>query len=325
MHEGKNIAGPPKKIQIFFIVMDIKICYIDMKQKGGSIMYSIYIVAAAVLWGIISLFSTELKNSGLSPGSIVALRSFGAAAVLSAIFFIKDKSIFKIKLGDIKYFIGTGIISFVWFNWCLFTSMNECTTAIAVVLLYTAPVFVVFLSALFFNERITGVKIIALVMTLIGCALVTGVAQGNINGTLFGVICGIGSGLFYGLYSIFGRFALNKYSHITVTVYTFIFAAIGSVPLCHIHEMASALSSPRGCIPAVLIVLVSTVAPFLLYTKGLSEVESGTASILATIEPAVGVFISVSILHQRLTLPSLMGIILIFSAVAALNVRNRRV
>lgn len=285
-------------------------------------MYSIYIVIAAVLWGIISLFSTELKAVGLSPGSIVAVRSFGAAAVLSVIFFIKDKSLFKIELKDIKYFIGTGIISFVWFNWCLFTSMNECTTAIAVVLLYTAPVFVVFLSALLFKESLTPVKLIALVMTVIGCAFVTGIAGGEINGTLFGIICGIGSGLFYGLYSIFGRFALNKYRDVTVTIYTFIFAAIGSIPLCNTGEIAKGLSQPGGLITAVLIVLLSTVMPFLFYTKGLSKVESGTASILATIEPAVGVLVSVFILHQRLTFTSLIGIILIFSAVIILNIKR---
>ncbi len=283
-------------------------------------MYKIYIGAAAVFWGIISLFSTELKACGLDPGNIVALRSFGAAAVLSALFFIKDKSVFRIELKDIKYFIGTGIISFVWFNWCLFTSMNECTTAIAVVLLYTAPIFVVFLSALFFNERITAPKLIALVMTLTGCALVTGIAGGRLNGTLFGIVCGIGSGLFYGLYSIFGRFALNKYNDVTVTVYTFIFAAVGSIPLCRPAELAAGLSQPTGLISAALIVLLSTVTPFLLYTKGLSRVESGTASILATIEPAVGVLVSVFILHQRLTLMSLIGIILIFSAVILLNI-----
>ncbi len=284
-------------------------------------MYSIYIVTAAVLWGIISLFSTELKACGLSPGGIVAVRSFGAAAVLSLIFLIKDKSIFKIELKDIKYFIGTGIISFVWFNWCLFTSMNECTTAIAVVLLYTAPVFVVFLSALIFKERLTALKLTSLVMTILGCAFVTGIAGGDINGTPFGIICGIGSGLFYGLYSIFGRFALNKYRDVTVTVYTFIFAAIGSIPLCHRAEISSVLSQPRGALTSALIVLLSTVTPFLLYTKGLSRVESGTASILATIEPAVGVLVSVFILRQQLTFTSLVGIILIFSAAIILNIK----
>lgn len=285
-------------------------------------MYSLYIIIAAVLWGIISLFSTELKSVGMSPGSIVAVRSFGAAAVLTVIFFIKDRSLFKIRLKDIKYFIGTGIISFVWFNWCLFTSMNECTTAIAVVLLYTAPVFVVFLSAVLFGEKLTPIKLIALMMTVIGCALVTGIVSGNINGTLFGIICGIGSGLFYGLYSIFGRFALKKYNDVTVTVYTFIFAAIGSIPLCRIGEICSALSEPAGGLTAILIVLVSTVTPFLFYTKGLSGVESGTASILATTEPAVGVLVSVFILHQHLTFASLAGIILIFSSVILLNYKT---
>ncbi len=286
-------------------------------------IYYLYVISGAILWGLISLFSNNLADHGLSPENIVAIRSFGAAVVLFIIFAVKDKSLLKIELKDIRYFIGTGIISFVFFNWCLFTSMNECSAAIAVVLLYTAPVFVTLMSAVLFKEKMTKIKIAALILTVIGCMCVTGVVGGKINGTLFGVICGIGSGVFYALYSIFGRYALEKYSAVTVTVYTFIFAAIGSIPLIEPSSLINGLSNTTAIISAILIVLVSTVSPFLLYTKGLTGVESGTASILATAEPAVGVIVSVFILHQPINLISVIGVFLILGAVISLNFNKR--
>lgn len=288
-------------------------------------IYYLYVISGAVLWGLISLFSNTLADHGLSPKNIVAIRSFGAAAILFIIFAIKDRSLLKIDLKDIKYFIGTGIISFVFFNWCLFTSMNECSAAIAVVLLYTAPIFVTLMSAVLFKEKMTKVKVFALILTVIGCMFVTGVVGGKINGTLFGVICGIGSGIFYALYSIFGRYALAKYSSVTVTIYTFIFAALGSIPLIEPSELIVGLSDSTAIISAVLIVIVSTVSPFLLYTKGLTKVESGTASILATAEPAVGVLVSIFILRQPINLISVIGVFLILGAVISLNFNKQEI
>lgn len=281
--------------------------------------YYLYVISGAILWGLISLFSNTLADFGLSPKNIVAIRSFGAAVILFVIFAIKDRNLLKIDIRDIKYFIGTGIISFVFFNWCLFTSMNECSAAIAVVLLYTAPVFVTLMSAVLFKEKMTKIKIAALILTVIGCMCVTGVIGGKINGTLFGIICGIGSGIFYALYSIFGRYALKKYSSVTVTIYTFIFAAIGSIPLIEPATVITGLSDSTAFIAAILIVIVSTVSPFLLYTKGLTRVESGTASILATAEPAIGVIVSIFILHQPINLIAVIGVFLILGAVISLN------
>lgn len=285
----------------------------------NSKKYYLYVISGAILWGLISLFSNTLADFGLSSKNIVAIRSFGAAAILFIIFAISDRKLLKIEIKDIKYFIGTGIISFVFFNWCLFTSMNECSAAIAVVLLYTAPIFVTLMSAVLFKEKMTKIKAAALVLTVIGCMCVTGIIGGKINGTLFGVICGIGSGVFYALYSIFGRYALKKYSSVTVTIYTFIFAAIGSIPLIEPAPLIAGLSNEEALIAAVLIVVVSTVSPFLLYTKGLTGVESGTASILATAEPAVGVLVSIFILQQPINLIAVIGVFLILGAVIILN------
>lgn len=286
-------------------------------------IYYLYVICGASLWGLISIFSYSLSDCGISPGNIVVIRSFGASALLFAIFSLKDISLLRIALRDIKYFIGTGIISFVLFNWCVFTSMKTCSAAISVVLLYTAPIFVMLMSALLFKEKMTAQKICALIMAVAGCVLVTGIT-GRINGTPFGLLCGLGSGFFYALYSIFGRYALKKYRSVTVTLYTFLFAAIGSLPLIRLNELFTGLSQSKGILNALLIVVISTVSPFLLYTKGLSGIESGTASILATAEPAVGVLVSVFILRQPLTLSGVTGILLILLGVIAININFGR-
>lgn len=285
-------------------------------------IYPISIIFAAILWGIISIFSTPLKLIGISPHTIVAIRSIGAVVLLWAIFGIKDRSLFRIDIKDIWMFIGTGIISFVFFNWCYFIALETTTTAVAVVLLYTSPIFVIIFSAILFKEKLTKIKITALIFTVIGCCFVTGAAGGELNGSLFGIICGIGSGLFYGLYSIFGRFALNKYSSVTVTLYTFLFAAIASLFIVDFSQFNILFADTKAIVCSVLLVSLSTVSSFLLYTFGLSRVETGVAAILATLEPVVGVMAGLFYFGEAPTVFKIVGIAMIIGASLLLNIRK---
>ena len=83
------------------------------------------------------------------------------------------------------------------------------------------------MSALFFQERVTGRKAAALIIALFGCACTTGIFSGVGSAVpAFGIFTGIASGFCYALYSIFGHVALKKYDTVTVTAYTFLVAAV---------------------------------------------------------------------------------------------------
>ena len=182
------------------------------------------ILAAAALWGIIGVWNRRLMAGGLSPASIVVVRNFGGMALLSAVFALRDRSVFRVKRAHLKYFFGTGVVSVVLFTLCYFTCQKLCSLAVASILLYTAPSFVVVLSAILWKEPVTKRKLAALGLTLVGCALVCGVFAGDLTVTVPGILPGLGAGFFYALYSIFGRYALAHYDSMTVTVWTFLFA-----------------------------------------------------------------------------------------------------
>jgi drug/metabolite transporter (DMT)-like permease len=191
----------------------------------------LYIVTGAALWGMIGFFVTYLYEIGFTPTQVVSIRAMSAMFFLLIFVLIKNPQALKINISDSKYFIGTGIFSIVLFNWCLFQAIQETSISIASILLYTAPAFVTIFSRFLFKELLTPKKVLSLITTIIGCSFVIGILP-NLNGsiTLYGVMLGIGSGVFYALYSIFGKFALVKYDTLTVTVYTFIFAAAGITP-----------------------------------------------------------------------------------------------
>lgn len=246
------------------------------------------ILAAAALWGVIGLWNRKLMAAGLSPFSIVLVRNLGGMLLLALFFALKDRSVFRVERRHLKYFFGTGVVSVVFFTVCYFSCQKLCSLAVASVLLYTAPSFVVLLSALLWKEPVTPKKLLALALTLAGCACVCGVFSGGLSVTLPGVLLGLGSGFFYALYSVFGRYALAHYPPLTVTVWTFLFAGPASLVLVRPAELAAAfVPNPGLYLTALGLAVFSTAAPYILYTWGLARTEPGRASILASLEPVV--------------------------------------
>lgn len=287
-----------------------------MKTKS-----TIYIILAAALWGGIGVFFNVLSDVGFTQMQVVAIRVTAAAAALTLYILIRDRSLLRVKLKDCWCFVGTGIISLVFFNWCYFTAIEMTSLAVAAVLMYTSPIFVMLFSAVLFQEKINSTKILALIMTFIGCLFVAGVfSSGDYGFTPLGILIGVGAGIGYALYSIFGRFALEKgYHSITISEYTFVFATLGALPLSRIWESAPLLAQGETLIGALGIGVICCVFPFILYTQGLSGVETGKAAIMATIEPAVAAVLSFLLYGESLLGFKGVGILMIFAAVILLS------
>lgn len=278
------------------------------------------ILAGAALWGCIGLWNRNLMAGGLSPVSIVVVRNFGGLLLLLAVFGLRDRRVFRVEKAHLKYFFGTGVISVLLFTLCYFSCQKICSLAVASILLYTAPSIVVVLSALLWREPVTGKKILALLLTLAGCALVCGVFAGDLTVTVPGILLGLGAGFFYALYSIFGRYALRAgYDSMTVTVWTFVFAGPASLLLLRPAELAQAAGSPRMWLLALGLAVFSTVLPYLLYTWGLSRVESGRASIMASLEPVVASLAGVLVFEEPLSGAALAGILCVLAGVYVLR------
>ena len=176
-------------------------------MKSKTALSIIMILAAAAGWGVIGVFSRPLSAAGLDEIQITFIISITVAVAMGIFLFFKDKSLFRIQFKDIWIFLGTGLVSIVFFNICYFLTIERATLAAASILLYTAPCFVMLMSALFFKEKVTVQKIAALVLAFLGSALASGFVGGNIG--VFALLTGIGSGFGYATYSIFGKVALK--------------------------------------------------------------------------------------------------------------------
>lgn len=273
----------------------------------------VLVAAAAVLWGVLVVFVRHLNESGFGAMEIVCLRSYGSVAFLIPGLFLINKKLLRFRLKDIWCFVGTGVFSIVFFSYCYFKNVEVSSVALSSILMYTSPVWVTLLSAVCFREKLTKRKGLALGMALIGCVLVSGITNGSGNVSLQGILLGLGSGIGYGLYTIFGRYALNRgYHPMSVTAYTFLFACVGVLPFVRIPSIIERLNAEPALwgIALAMAFLCSTMS-FSLYTIGLRYLEPGQAAVLATLEPIVSTLVGVFFYQEVLTLVMGMGIVLV--------------
>ena len=281
----------------------------------------ILILIAACFWGSMGIFVRRLTTFGFDSIQIVSIRVTLAALIFSLFGLIRDRSGFRISLRDIPLFLGLGIGSILFFTVCYFAAITIMPLSTAAILLYTSPIWIMLMSALFFHEKINSRKVIALFLAFGGCVLVSGISGDGI--TFTGLLLGLGSGIGYGLYSILGTVALRKYSPYTVTTYTFLIAAVGSWIICRPFDMLSRFEKSDSLTELVLFcimtALVTAVIPFLAYTLGLRSVEASKAGIIATIEPVVATLVGIICFSETLTILSGIGIVLVLTAVLILN------
>lgn len=282
---------------------------------------TLYILTAGALWGFMGVFVRALAGIGISSTGAIMVRCGLAAVLFGVTILIKDRRQLFVKLKDFWCFLGSGLCSILFFSYCYFNSMEYLDLGTAAILLYTAPSIVIILSRVVFHEKLTGVKLLALLMAFAGCCLVSGAGTGAMRSAK-GILLGLGSGLGYALYSIFARLAMNRgYSSLTISFYTSLLAGAGSGVVWGAGEAALMFASPYSTILCLSTAVVTFYLPYLLYTSGLEGVETSRASIMASVEPVVAALCGIIIFRERLTVVSGCGMVLVIGAILVLNIR----
>lgn len=283
----------------------------------------IYIVLTGILWGTSGLFVNALSPFGFSPLQMTAMRGGVAAICFFLYALIRDRSIFKISISELILFALSGIGIFGTAS-CYFASMQASGVSTAVVLMYTAPIFVMAYSVAFLGEKLTPKKLTAVILMLMGCVLVSGIIGGG-SFNAAGILLGLMSGISYSAYNIFTKIQMRRGCRpLSSTLYCFIFMGGLALAISNPVQMFSlTIANPIKIIPLMLgLGIFTAVLPYLLYTLALRELPVGTASALGIVEPMSATVFSITLLGEKLSFLPACGIILILGAVILLSKTN---
>ncbi len=270
-----------------------------------------FIVAAAVLWGMIGPFSRLAFQEGIAPMEVAFWRALLAWILFGGHAIIRREV--RLYPKDIPYILVFGVCGVSLFYFAYQMAVKQGGAALAAVLLYTAPAWVIILSRIFLKESITPTKILALVLTLIGISAISmgqDAGQGSSPISVSAIVFGLTSGFCYSLYYIFGKYFTGRYSSYNLFLYVLPIGALGLLPWVTFTP-----KTPTCWLALMSLVIISTYGANSCYYLGLKYLDAGRASITATIEPVVAAVVAYFWWSEVITVQSYMGGAVILCAV----------
>lgn len=258
------------------------------------------IITAAVLWGTAGILVRMISD--MTAMSIIFYR-VTLAFIIFLVFFSLSGNLNRLKLKDKKFYLLLFSLLQITTMLTFFVSIMEASVPVAVLLLYTAPVYVTIFSPLLLKERSTGKGWLALFLSIAGVILI--VEPGNIEFSLklTAIIAGLLSGISYAFQIMTSKYISKSYSGYTQAFWSFMIAML--------------LLLPAAAVPAdivlgnmtylIMLAIFPTILAISLYFNGLNKVRAASASILGLIEPVSAVILSLIILHDSISIPVMVG------------------
>jgi len=270
------------------------------------------IITAAVLWGTAGILVRLI--SGMTALNIIFYR-VALAFMIFMIFFIISGNLNKLRLKDKKPYLVLFSVLQVITMLTFFESIMNASVPVAVLLLYTAPMYVTILSPVLLKERSTGKGWLALCISMAGVILI--VEPGNIESSLklTGIIAGLLSGISYAFQIMTSKYISKSYSGYSQAFWSLMIAMLLLFP---------AASTPMDVVLGnitylIMLSIFPTILAISLYFNGLFKVRAASASILGLIEPVSAVILSLIILQDSISIPVMMGGVLILAGGAIVS------
>ena len=187
----------------------------------------------------------------------------------------------------------------------------------------SAPILAGLIAFLVRRERLGWRWGLATSLAVLGCGLLI-MAGRDIAVDPSGILLAIGAGAAYALFTVASKGLLDSKPPEAVMAITFCLGALILSPLLVSADL-SWLGMPRGLAVALHLGLVTVALAYNLFARGLALTPVATAATLTLAEPLTAGLLSITVLHEKLTLPALSGMLLIFAGLALVSISRKKI
>ena len=291
-----------------------------MKWKDGR---TVAVVATgAIIFGFVGLPIRVLNDLGMGAMEIAMVRLGITTIGIAAIALLTDRSALRMDSAkDLVLLVMVGVSKFLTDIACL-NAQISIELSLATLLQMTAPCYVMVFSRLLFGEGITVPRIVAVAVAFVGCVLVTGVLTGDIdNMDIFGLVCGILSGLFFSLYLV-GCKVCSNHGHSTTTVifYVFLVASLLTIPFTDLSCVGKMMMNADSIPYILLMVFVMTLIPYYTEMWGVGRLSPNVVTILAMLELVTACIVGFVFFDEVLSMMNILGMCLIMVSVMVIDI-----
>lgn len=286
-----------------------------------------YAFLGTALFSLKSIFIKLAYAEGLNTDSVLMLRMAISLPIYLAIIgylwrqpsaptaAIRQNALFIVFLGFIGYFLS---------SWLDLKGLEYITAGLERLTLFTYPIFVSILGALFFKTPLNRNIVITLVLTYLGLWLIfSQEAIGNSADTKLGGLLVALAALSYSFYVLFGKGVIHKIGSLWFTALAM---SVSSAFVLFYYGVTLDWSglqiSPAAWLWVACLALVSTVIPSFMISEAIARVGSAQTGIVGTLGPVITIVLAIVILGEPFTLYHLAGIALVMTGVLLLTLRK---
>jgi drug/metabolite transporter (DMT)-like permease len=305
------------------------------QRHGSALRGYVAIAGAAFLWGASAalgraVFTGRLLGSaGLKPLDPLILAqarvTFSVLILLPLLAAIRGPRSLAVSRKDIFGFVLLGVLGLAGSNYSYYLAIEKTTVATAIILQYTAPVWVLLYMVARGVQRATLRRSLAVAAAVAGCALAIGIGgPAHIRLNPVGVLAAFGAAFTFAFYNVFGHGILRRHDRWSTLTYSLAAAALFWLMINPPWNIAAAHYSAAQWLFLLVFALVSALAPFALYFTGLQHLDATRAIVTCCLEPVFAILFAAGFVEEGIHALQIVGIVLVIVATVVVQLPDKR-
>ncbi|MFZ4107528.1 MAG: DMT family transporter [Candidatus Planktophila sp.] len=260
-------------------------------------------LTGAVAFAFNGIVAKLLLTSGLSSMRLTQVRCGGAFLILGAYVFLRYRDKLRTTKQELPWLAAYGLIGFMAVQAFYFVAITRMHVSIGLIIEFTAPIWIVLWLRYVMKKYVPPLMWISIAMAFSGLLLIAQVWKGQTLDPI-GVSAALVDAIALSIYFLLGEKLTRNRDAETLSVYGFGFATLGLLILMPIWDYPVGVFTQSinlqgilgdynvpGWVLIVWIILMGTIAPYLLVVNGIKLLSASTASVMGMAEPVLaGIF-----------------------------------
>ena len=307
-----------------------------MPARSHPLRGYVYIASAALLWGVSAAlgraaFTGRLLPQGRALAPIDPLilsqcrTTFSLLVLFPVLLLSRGWRRLQLPWSDLGRMFLLGILGVAASNYFYYLAIQRTNVATAIILQYTAPVWVLLYAFVRGQHKPTLQRVSAVGLAVCGIGLAIGIfGSGGFRLDVIGVTVALLAAFSFAFYNIGGHNLLSRYDRWTVLLCALFSASLFWVMVNPPWKIAAAHYSPEQWSFLFAFSLISVLGPFAFYFAGLQHLEPTRAIVVSCLEPVFSIVIAAIALGELVRPLQAIGILLVLVAIVVVQLPDRK-
>jgi len=296
-----------------------------MATRSVGLFDALLLAILIVFWGSSFVVVKFALWEGLTPFAIATFRFLVAGALFLLALLIEKAHnrnySLKVELRDVSVLVFLGLTGITLFFAAQYTGIKLAGASIAAILVcLLSPILITSFSAMLFKERLNRRQVLGIGVAALGTLAVTvgGALSLQFNRDfLVGSVISLATPVLWTAYSLTGKKTIEKYSPFLVVAYVNMLGGIMLVPfsLSEGSFTQAFTMTATGWLAILYLATTCSLLGYYIWLRSIKTVGAAVTSSFLFAEPLVTVTFAVTLIQEQLTLPVIVGALLIFTGV----------